>query len=529
MAKRLGRPPEQHPEWNCLVDGCTGGEIETCRIETWRIATWRTVPRWHLPELKKVSCFFSSEKKVFLTFFILLSAGAHAQPIDKTIGTDPALTAVTEAMPPSFVANLPPTQAIDAPPTVNLFGVWGGLQPWLLTNGINIQLDALTEFAGNVSGGTRLGATFANQIGFQNDVNWERLAGMTGLSTHVVLVSRSGSSDSQLFGDNLSPVQEIYGSGGDVGVHFVSAYAEETLFDKRLDVAAGRMNVENDFGSSSLYCNYLNNGLCGDPKALPGGDYGHSAYPDAVWGGRVRGTVAPDINITVGAYEANRGIYTDEYFRSGFKFDSAQDSGTYFPAEIAWTPKFGPDNMPGHYKIGAGYDTSGGYQDFGNALAAAGVPGFTQRSRRGNTQFWALADQMLLRHGPGKASGIIALAGFVHNDPNNSVYAEQYFAGLLDRGVWPSRPADTMALLFIHETISGRLGNVQGVDQALDLPYSNGATGIQGHEEILEANYDIHVYRSVSLQPDVQYIIHPNGQTNISDALVLGFRAHVAF
>jgi len=497
---------------------------------------WRERLGGREAKITKVFCFFSSEKKSFLplSFWpigLLLTAAlpALAQPIDKTVGTDPALTAITQTSPPPAVATLPPTQAIDAAPVVNLFGDWNGLQPWLLVRGINVQLDALTEFASNVSGGTRQGSTFANQIGFQNDINWERLAGITGLSTHVVLVSRSGSSDSHLFGDNLSPVQEIYGSGGDVAVHFVSAYAQETLFDKQFDIAAGRMNVENDFGSSPLYCNYMNNGLCGDPKALPGGDVGHSAYPDAVWGGRVRGTVAPDINVTIGAYEANRGLYTDQYYRSGFKFDSARDSGAYLPVEVAWTPSFGADKMPGHYKVGAGYDTSSGYQDFGNALAAAGVPGFTTRSRRGNTQFWALADQMLVRHGPGKASGIIALCGFIHNDPNNSAYAEQYFAGALDRGFWQSRPADTVALLVIHETISGRLGNVQGVDRALDLPYSNGATGIQGHEDIFEANYNIHVYRSISLQPDVQYVIHPNAQASISNAVVLGFRAHVGF
>jgi porin len=457
------------------------------------------------------------------------SARAWAQTLDKTVGTDPALTAALEAGPPSFLARLPPTQAIDATPTVNLFGDWGGLQPRLLANGVNIQIDALTEFAGNVSGGTRLGSTFASQIGFQNDINWERLAGLTGLSTHVVLVNRSGSSDSHLFGDNLSPVQEIYGSGGDAAVHFVSGYAEETLLHKQFDIAVGRMNVENDFASSPLYCNYLNNGLCGDPKALPGGDVGHSAYPDAVWGARVRGTIVLDITLTVGAYEANRGLYTDQYYRSGFKFDSGRDSGVYLPAELAWTPNFGPDHMPGHYKIGAGYDSSPGYQDFGNALAAAGVPGYTLHSRRGNTQVWALADQMLLRHGAGDASGLIALYGFIHNDPNKSVYAEQYFAGMLDRGFWRARPADTVALLFIHETISGRLGDVQGLDQALELPYSNGATGIQGHEEILEANYNVHVYRSISLQPALQYVIHPNAQSSISNALVLGFRAHVGF
>jgi hypothetical protein len=39
-----------------------------------------------------------------------------------------------------------------------------------------------------------------------------------------------------------------------------------------------------------------------------------------------------------------------------------------------------------------GYDTSSGCEDFGNTLAADGVPGFTARSRHGNAQVWARAD-----------------------------------------------------------------------------------------------------------------------------------------
>ena len=138
------------------------------------------------------------------------------------------------------------------------------------------SFDALTEFAGNVSGGTKQGSTFANQEAFGFDIDWQRLAGIPGLSTHMIIVNRSGANDSALFGDNLLPVQEIFGAGGNVALHLVSVYAQEKLFDGRLDLAAGRMNVENDFASSPLYCNYMNNALCGDPKALPGGDIGHS-------------------------------------------------------------------------------------------------------------------------------------------------------------------------------------------------------------------------------------------------------------
>ena len=62
-----------------------------------------------------------------------------------------------------------------------------------------------------------------------------------------------------------------------------------------------------------------------------------------------------------------------------------------------------------------------------NSTVAAGVPGFTAKTRTGGEQFWALADQMLVRNGDGDKSGLIALAGLIVNDPKNTAYAGQYF------------------------------------------------------------------------------------------------------
>jgi porin len=175
---------------------------------------------------------------------------------------------------------------------------------------------------------------------------------------------------------------------------------------------------------------------------------------------------------------------------------------------------------------GFGYDSSR-FKSFSSALpASAGIPATT---RRGNTQVWALADQMLIRNGSGAQDGVIVLAGFVANNADNSPYAQQYFAGLLDRGFWRDRPEDGIGLLFSYFAMSGPLGKVQAEELALGLPISNAATGIQGHEMILEANYNIHVYRGVDFRPDFQYIIRPNAQATIHNAVVLGFKASVEF
>ena len=389
----------------------------------------------------------------------------------------------------------PTVPAFDPPGGEHLLGDWGGIRPELESRGIYLQLGAIAEFAGN-TGGAQQGATSANQIALSVDIDWQRLAGMTGFSTHMIVVNRSGANDSHLFGDNVSPMQEIYGAGGDVAVHVVSAYAEESLFERRLDLAAGWMNVENNFASSPLYCNYMNNALCGDPKALPGGDIGHSAYPDAVWGGRIRLRPTPSSYVVAGVYEVNQDLYS-QADSSGLQFGVPRDSGVYVPLQIGYEPKIGPDRMPGHYVVGFGYDSSK-FKNFADALPAS--LGQSMPARTGNTQFWVLADQMLIRNGPGDQQGLIVLGGFIHNNTDNSPYGDQYFAGLLDYGFWHARPEDGAGLLFTYNSMSGALGAVQAEESELGLPFSNSATGVQTHEMILEVNYNIHVHRGLDFR-----------------------------
>ena len=290
------------------------------------------------------------------------------------------------------------------------------------------------------------------------------------------------------------------------------------------------MPLANDFAASPLYCNFMNNSLCGNPKSLPGGDIGFSSYPDAVWGGRVRARPTPDTYLQAGVYEVDQGLYSNANFRSGFKFDGSQDSGVDVPVELGWQPKFGLDGLPGHYRVGFAYDTSRQRGVVGPLVTTRpSLLSLNQSSSNGNAQAWALADQMLVRHGPGGTDGLIALAGAIHNDPNNSAYAEEYFVGLLDGDFWPARPKDVVGVLFSYNTVSGRLGKLQGLQSDLGLSLAGGATGIQTHEMNLEVNYDIHVTRGLNFAPDFQYVFHPNAQKNIPDAAVFGFKAHVTF
>jgi porin len=136
---------------------------------------------------------------------------------------------------------------------------------------------------------------------------------------------------------------------------------------------------------------------------------------------------------------------------------------------------------------------------------------------------------MLVRQGNGDTDCLIVLGGFIHNDPDRSVYAEQYIVGLLDRGFWAARPKDTVGVMFSYNTVSGPLSTVQGLEATFGLPFSNNASGQQTREMVTEASYTIHVTDGLTFMPDFQYVIHPNAQTNIHDAAVFGFKAHLTF
>ena len=424
---------------------------------------------------------------------------------------------------PSEALN-PPTQPAPAAPQ-HLITQLDPLRQQLANYGVTLTVDWVAEVMGNPTGGVKQGATYAGQVGFEADIDWEKLAGITGLSTHTVIINREGSNDGALAGDGIVQTQEIYGAGGDVLVHFVYTYAEESLLNGRVDIAVGRYPVDNDFAASPIYCTFMSNAICGNPRANVVNDIGLSSYPDGVWGGRVRARPTTDTYIQAGVFQVNQGLYSYSNFRTGFKFDDSQTSGVEVPVEIAYEPSLGPDKLPGHYKLGFAYDSTDNSQFLTTpGEVRAGVRGSTNK-----TEYWALFDQMVLRNGPGALDGIVVFGGYVHGDPSVDSFANQFFIGATWRGFWSARPADNIGILASLDEESGQLGKEQALDIALGLPIANGATGVQTHNQIVEVHYGIHVYNGVDFQPTFQYYTHPNAQQNIPGAAFFGFKSHVNF
>jgi porin len=92
------------------------------------------------------------------------------------------------------------------------------------------------------------------------------------------------------------------------------------------------------------------------------------------------------------------------------------------------------------------------------------------------------------------------------------VNAMQFMAagGLSYQGLVPNRPEDSLSLIGAYGLFSDDLSGQDG-------------------ETLLELNYRAQIAPWIYVQPDMQYIIDPDGRSDIDDALVLGFALGVVF
>lgn len=92
-------------------------------------------------------------------------------------------------------------------------------------------------------------------------------------------------------------------------------------------------------------------------------------------------------------------------------------------------------------------------------------------------------------------------------------------SGLIYTGLIPGRDKDKVGVAFAYAQM-GPLCRSSGIQ--------SGLPGC-GYELLTEFSYSIRLTPAMSLEPDIQYIIHPGGTQQYANALVVGFRAVIDF
>lgn len=411
-----------------------------------------------------------------------------------------------------------------------LTGDWWGVRNFLDDSGVELSASYTNNIAGNPVGGMTQSFAYADNFSFGMQLDFEKLIKWQGLTLTVSALDRNGSNLSARDIGNQFTVQQVYGTET---VVFYALVLEQRLLEDKVGIKLGRFSTGDDFASSPLYWLYMNNGIDGNPQALPV-NTAFSAYPASVWGARLRVDPSPEWFAMGGVYQATSlNLYRDH----GLDWSMNKSDGVLMIGQVGWTPEFfkkpvaasKPSDgkslaegkttrpvsadaemrgLPGHYWFGA-YYSPWQFAQFGSTETASNSYGF----------YWH-ADQMIWQEEPGSDQGLTLWSAFVLSPQQNiSKLPFQVNSGIVYKGLVPARDQDITMLGFVYGNFS---------DDYAGTVAASGA-GTPSYEIALEAGYRIQVTKFAYIQPNVQWIINPGGTGNIPNALVLGAQMNVTF
>jgi porin len=416
-------------------------------------------------------------------------------------------------------------------------GDWWGIRNWLDDSGYEFSSTYTNNLAGNPVGGKSAGFTYTDNINFGLTIDFEKTIGWKGLTFTVSGLNRAGSSLSEENVGNQFTVQQVF--GGQTAM-FYALLLEQDLWNGVLNLKAGRFAAGDDFASSPFYWLYMNNGIDGNPQALPVNTQ-FSAYPWAVWAARARVRPSRDSYAMFGVYQVSDRVFDREYH--GLDFSIRPDDGVLLLWQFGWTPEFfkrplekpvvsGGKTMqvvkarsegktfkspvttktmegyPGHYWFGV-YFSPWSFPQFGTDATASNSYGF----------YWH-ADQMIFREKPGSDQGLSLWTAFVLSPQQNIAKLPfQANGGLAYKGLIPLRDND--------QTVFGVAYGKFSRDYARAVSSAGG--GYPDYEIVLEWGYRIQLSDFAYVQPDIQWVMNPGGTGTIPNALVLGAQMSVTF
>jgi porin len=374
---------------------------------------------------------------------------------------------------------------------------WFGLRSTLTARGVTPSITYVTDLQANALGGLRKSTAYAGELNVDLQFDMGKLAGVRGLTFDVSGNWASGSNLSESVG-NVFDVAEAF-DGTEVRLY--TLFLQQRLFDGRLDLKAGRFATGDDFLVGPSFVSLVNEALNPLMTVVQINVPGVTTMPNATWGGRVIARPTEALSVAAGAFYSDPTL--DVLTANGTEFGINAKNGYFAIAHATYhlNQEEGSTGLPGHYRIGGYYDSNR-------------YPSFTDpdSQRRGNYGVYLTAEQMAFREGGASSRQGLSVYGTLVYAPSQRINTIPYFAAVAlgYQGPLPRRDNDLAAFAVYYGAFSRYLAG-------------------QTYELVLEWTYALAVTPWLTVQPDIQYIIHPGGRPSVGNALVVGVQLSFQF
>ena len=379
-----------------------------------------------------------------------------------------------------------------------------GITPFLAYYGV---------FQGNPLGGIQQRTAYSHLVLFGTTLNFDKLPGIPGGSLMISGAEATGKNLSNEIG-NISNVSEAFLTP--LTVLFYELYWKQMLFDDYLELRLGRMTAADQFASVPAFVLQVSGGINGNPTSIfVNVRQAFTSSPNATWAASAKIHAAKDIYAEAGIYQASERLGKLGYH--GLNFAINADDGELVMAQVGWEPTFfkipetasfdkngkktvveGSLGLPGNYILG-GYYSNFKFSELNGSKIQTNAYGF-----------YAIGQQMLWRSGADPYTNFSLWGGLTYSPQQDiSLLPLMGFAGTIWQGFIPRRDRDQILLTYL---VSG---------------FTRSAASLGGNptaEHVLEASYAIYLTNNYTIQPDIQYVIRPNGTDAVKNSLVIGIQ-----
>lgn len=389
-------------------------------------------------------------------------------------------------------AQEPPTveEVVLANPEEHLLGDLGRGE--LEANGIRFEAFNMSDFWANAQGGHNRGGGVIGNMNLILTLDTEKMKLWDNGAFVFWGIGIYGRQSSLSVGDYQ------YSSSIDApqDVDPYEMYYEHKFLDGSIDVLAGIHDFTLEFAVLDYAYTMLNSSFI-TPSTITQMPY--SFYPSTGPGTRAFVKMTDSLYLLIGAYDGDTANFTNPRHQT---WAISKQGGIYSISELGWDLEGAAQRYHTKVALGGWYNSGTTVDYYGEDVT-------------GNYGTYLLGEQELWREHPDdpeQGLGVFAQVGQADNVVNINPW---YFgAGLRYEGLIPGRDQDVAAFGYAHAQMSSR--------------YQDYVGSTEQSERVWELSYRARVTKSIALTPDVQYVINPYINPDLSNALVFYLRTEVA-
>ena len=443
----------------------------------------------------------------------LIVAGFCTDPLRAQQAPVPNDNGITE---PSVATSLPQ----NGDPT--------GVRKWLYGRGVTYTLIYTNDVLSNVSGGTKRGTVNQGKLEGQLTVNLEKLVGWQDLTFYANGFQTHNTG--RIRRDYVGGLNTIAAIEATPSTRLSELWLERKFLNGAASFRIGQLAADSEFFFSDLSNMFLQQDWPTITAVnLPGGA---PAYPLSTPGARVKFDYGKDASFLLAVFNGDPAGPCagdpDTCNRHGLNFRLRDPAFIIGEAQFRSNQGKDDNGLARTLKLGA-WRHLAQFADRRTAndgtLLANPAGSRVPAQRRGDFGIYGIIDQQIYRLRGGAAGSGISVYGLASMAPSDRNLIDfQLNGGIVFAGLIPNRPNDRFGASIVYSRFSD---GVRSFDQ--DRINFSGVPGpVRDYEANLEISYVAWIIPGWTLQPDVQYIWHPNGRAG-RDAKVMGVRSVLNF